>query len=91
MTVKNNSVNCFWQKRGLIGIEQHEIKINTEFIKLDQLLKYSGLAETGGHEKEIVAEGAVSVNGEVCMMRGKKIRPGDVITVDQYEIHILSN
>ena len=74
----------------MIAIEQHEIKINTEFIKLDQLLKYSGLAETGGHAKEIVAEGAVSVNGEVCMMRGKKIRPGDVITVDQYEIHILS-
>ena len=53
------------------------IKIKTEFIKLDQLLKFSGIAETGGHAKEIVAEGVVSVNGEICTMRGKKLRSGD--------------
>ena len=58
-----------------------EIKISTAFIKLDQFLKFCGLAETGGH-----AEGVVSVNGEVCMQRGKKLVPGDVVTVDDYRI-----
>ena len=71
-------------------LEQHEIEIRTEFIRLDQLLKYCGLAETGGHAKEIVAEGVVYLNGEQCLMRGKKIRPGDVIQVDQYELHIIA-
>ncbi len=69
-------------------IEKHEIVIHTEFIKLDQFLKYCGLAETGGHAKEIVAEGVVSVNGIPCTQRGKKLHPGDVVTVDQYEIHL---
>jgi ribosome-associated protein len=55
------------------------IAIKTEFIKLDQFLKYVGIAETGGHAKELIAEGSVSVNGEVCTMRGKKLRPGDQI------------
>lgn len=64
--------------------ETVEISINTEFIKLDQLLKYSGLAESGGHAKEIVAEGIVKVNGECCTMRGKKIREGDRVEVDRY-------
>lgn len=49
--------------------------IRTEWIRLDQFLKYCGLAETGGHAKEIVAEGAVSVNGEVCTARGKSCIP----------------
>lgn len=70
----------------MIAIERHEIEIRTEWIRLDQLLKYCGLAETGGHAKEIVAEGVVAVNGEICLLRGKKIRPGDVVTVDQYEL-----
>ena len=68
--------------------EQHEITIQTEYIRLDQLLKYCGLAETGGHAKEIIAEGIVSVNGTPCTMRGKKIRPGDIVTVEQYELHV---
>ena len=70
------------------AIEKHEIAIRTEFIRLDQFLKYCGLAETGGHAKEIVAEGVVSVNGTPCLQRGKKIYLGDVITVDQYEIRV---
>ena len=56
-----------------------KILIHTEFIKLDALLKYAGLCETGGEAKELVQGGAVKVNGEVCTMRGKKIRPGDVV------------
>ncbi len=53
------------------------IKINDEFIKLDSLLKYSGLAETGGEAKVLIQSGQVLVNGEVCTMRGKKMRDGD--------------
>lgn len=63
-----------------------EIKIRTEFIKLDQFLKFCGLAETGGHAKEIVAEGVVFVNGELCLQRGKKLVPGDEVVVDDYKI-----
>ena len=66
--------------------EKIEIKITTEFIKLDSLLKFSGLTETGGEAKEIIKEGLVSVNGEVCTMRGKKIRSGDKISVEDYEV-----
>ncbi|MGI5959707.1 MAG: RNA-binding S4 domain-containing protein [Massiliimalia sp.] len=69
-------------------IEQ-EIAITTEFIKLDQFLKFAGVAETGGHSKEIVAEGVVSVNGQVCLQRGKKLRPGDVVELDDYRLTIV--
>ena len=70
-------------------MNKSEIKINTEFIKLDSLLKFAGLTETGGEAKEIIQEGYVSVNGEVCTMRGKKIRHGDVITLDDEEIKVI--
>ena len=64
------------------------IKINTEFIKLDALLKYAALVGTGGEAKSIIAEGLVSVNGEVCTMRGKKIRPGDRVRFDRFELEV---
>ena len=64
------------------------IKINTEFIKLDALLKYAALVGTGGEAKSVIAEGLVSVNGEVCTMRGKKIRPGDVVGFDRYTVEV---
>lgn len=69
-------------------MEKRKIEIKTEYIKLDQFLKFVGLAETGGHSKEIVAEGAVMVNGETCLQRGKKLRAGDVVQVDQYELEV---
>ena len=53
------------------------IEITTEYIKLQDLLKLAGLTYTGGEAKVMVQEGLVNVNGEVCTMRGKKIRPGD--------------
>ena len=53
------------------------IEIHTEFIKLQDLLKFANLVESGGIAKEIIQNGEVQVNGEVCTMRGKKIRPGD--------------
>ncbi len=59
-----------------------KIEINTPFIKLDQFLKFSGVAMTGGEAKEIVAAGIVSVNGEICTMRGKKLVPGTVISIE---------
>ena len=52
-----------------------KILIHTEFIKLDALLKYAGLCETGGEAKELVQGGAVKVNGEGCTMRGKSAVP----------------
>lgn len=58
-----------------------EVKITTEYIKLDQLLKFSGAVAIGSEAKEIIAEEKVKVNGEVCTMRGKKIRAGDTVTV----------
>ena len=65
-----------------------KILIHTEFIKLDALLKYAGLCETGGEAKELVQGGAVKVNGEVCTMRGKKCRPGDTVELDGQPIEI---
>ena len=67
-----------------------EIGIRTEFIKLDSFLKYAGVTETGGQAKEAVLEGLVLVNGEVCTMRGKKIRPGDVVVIDDLELHVVA-
>ena len=58
-----------------------KIAIQTEFIKLDSLLKFAGLVYTGGEAKELIADGQVMVCGEVCTMRGKKIRPGDTVTL----------
>ena len=59
----------------------NEIQITTPFIKLDQFLKFAGIAYTGGEAKEMVAAGIVSVDGEVCLMRGKKLTPGTVVTI----------
>lgn len=53
------------------------VSIHTEFIKLDALLKYAGLCATGGEAKNAVLDGLVQVNGAVCTLRGKKLRPGD--------------
>ena len=59
-----------------------KILIHTEIIKLDSLLKLAGLVETGGEAKLLIQNGQVEVNGEVCAMRGKKLRPGDTVTLD---------
>ncbi len=66
-----------------------QIEITTEFIKLDALLKFSGLADTGGEAKLLIQEGKVMVNGEVCTMRGKKIRSGDVVVACGDEVKVL--
>lgn len=56
-----------------------EIEISTEFIKLDAFLKFTGCCGTGGEAKVRIADGEVTVNGEICTMRGKKLRPGDTV------------
>lgn len=70
-------------------MEEKKIKITTEFIKLDSLLKFAGVTETGGIAKEIINQGEVLVNGEVCTMRGKKIRSGDKVTYKGITVTIL--
>ena len=65
-----------------------KIKISGEFIKLDSLLKFSGLCETGGHAKMEILDGNVLVNGEVCTQRGKKIHAGDTVSFAENEIVI---
>ena len=65
-----------------------KVTITTEFIKLQDLLKFANLVETGGEAKERVQGGEVRVNGEVCTMRGKKIRPGDVVRFAGQELTV---
>lgn len=65
-----------------------EVKINDEFIKLDQFLKYISIAGTGGHAKYLISEGHIEVNGHVVLQRGKKIRPGDTVRIQIEEEHI---
>ncbi len=64
----------------------NKVKITTEFIKLDQLLKFAGAVAIGSEAKEIILDGQVKVNGEICTMRGKKIRSGDTVTVNGQDI-----
>ncbi|MBP3485502.1 MAG: RNA-binding S4 domain-containing protein [Oscillospiraceae bacterium] len=61
------------------------ISITTEFIKLQDLLKLANAVASGGEAKERIQAGEALVNGEVCTMRGKKLRPGDVVTFDGRE------
>ncbi len=65
-----------------------KIAIQTEYIKLDALLKYAALVGTGGEAKLVIGEGLVSVNGEVCTARGKKLRPGDVVRFDRFTLEV---
>ena len=64
----------------------NKVKITTEFIKLDQLLKFAGAVAIGSEAKEIILDGQLKVNGEICTMRGKKIRSGDTVTVNNQDI-----
>lgn len=63
-------------------MEKIPVNITTEYIKLDQLLKFSGIAENGADAKDMILSGMVSVNGGECLMRGKKIRAGDTAVVE---------
>ena len=62
-----------------------EIEIYSDYIKLDAFLKFCGAVGTGGEAKLRIASGAVSVNGETCIQRGKKLRAGDIVSFDGAE------
>ena len=61
---------------------EETVAIHTEFIKLQDFLKFCNAVETGGEAKLLIQDGHALVNGEVCTMRGKKLRPGDRVTLD---------
>ena len=65
-----------------------KITIETEYIKLDSLLKFAAVVGTGGEAKYVISEGMVSVNGEVCTMRGKKLRPGDTVSFQGLDFEV---
>ena len=69
-------------------MKKETVAISTEFIKLDALLKFAGLVNSGGEAKTLIQEGDVLVNGEVCTMRGKKLRPGDTVTLGEETVSI---
>lgn len=69
-------------------MREQQIKITTEYIKLEALLKFAGVTETGGEAKQIIQAGEVKVNGEVCEMRGKKLRPGDTVELPGVRVTI---
>ena len=72
-------------------MEHRIIQITTEFIKLDSLLKFAGIAAVGGEAKFMVTSGAVLVNGEVCTMRGKKLRDGDTAAYNGVAVTVKTN
>lgn len=66
-----------------------EIEINTNIIKLDQLLKFAGITQTGGESKILINKGKVMVNGEIIKQRGKKIKKGDIIEIKDMDKFIV--
>jgi ribosome-associated protein len=68
-----------------------EVEVRGEYITLGQLLKLAGILGTGGEVKQFLAETAIRVNGEPDNRRGRKLRPGDVVAVeDQMEIRLVA-
>jgi len=59
-----------------------------DYIKLDQFLKWQGLAESGGSAKALVTEGKIKVNGEVETRRGRKLRNGDTVQLEEQTLHV---
>lgn len=65
------------------------ITITTEYVKLQDALKLAALVSTGGEAKIAINEGLVSLNGEICLQRGKKVRPGDLVSYHGRELTVL--
>ena len=68
--------------------KNEEVKINTDFIRLDSFLKFKGIAQTGGQAKQFIVDGIVKVNDEICTARGKKIRGGDKVSIFSVDYYI---
>ena len=69
-------------------MEETRIHIDTEFIRLDALLKYAGLVQTGGEAKLRIQGGEVRVDGEICTQRGKKLRHGSVAELEGRRLRV---
>ncbi len=67
---------------------QRDVPIREDTIRLGQLLKLAGLADSGGHARELVQEGAAQVNGEVETRRGRQLHHGDLVTVDGETVRV---
>ena len=66
-----------------------EIKITTDYIKLDSFLKLAAAVSTGGHAKMVFTGGEVRVNGQVCLMRGKKLYEGDTVEFEEIKYKVV--
>lgn len=65
-----------------------KILIQEDFIRLDNLMKYAGLCNSGGRAKYLIQNGEVKLNGEICTMRGKKIRSGDQVEYQNRTVEV---
>ena len=72
-------------------MQQIEFRLNREFVQLNQLLKLTGLADSGGAGKALVASGAVAVDGAVELRKTCKVRAGQVVTLDGIEIRVVAS
>ena len=79
--------SSFYQKEPCM----ETIKINEEYIRLDSLMKFSGLCNSGGRAKYLIQNGEVKLNGEVCEMRGKKIRPCDKVEYNGRTVEVIGD
>lgn len=69
-------------------MDKEQIKITSEFIKLDSFLKFANLVESGGNAKGVITEGRIKVNSEVCLMRGKKLYRGDKVQIEEMNLEL---
>ena len=70
-------------------INMEKISITTDFIKLDSFLKLAAMVGTGGEAKYVINEGMVTVNGQICTMRGKKLYPGDKVSFADNDMEVV--
>lgn len=71
--------------------KEQNVEIKTDFIKLDSLLKFAAVVQTGGEAKMLIDDGLVSVDGDACLQRGKKIYPGQMVVIDDLRITVIKN
>ena len=69
-------------------MEIKRLSIKEDFIRLDSAMKLAGIVSTGGHAKTVIQNGEVKVNGEICLMRGKKLKCGDTAEFDGFKFVI---
>lgn len=72
-------------------MKNQEIVIKEDFIQLQNLMKFSGMCATGGEAKYLIQNGEVTVNGEVCTQRGKKLRHGDEVSYREMTVKVISS